>query len=598
MTDLKGWGVVAHQQIGRKDMQELLLAGSSLRWVAVSAGPTAFNWDLGNLERFIENILSERSFRPVFGLHNGNPDFKDIPKWHQWCQDTIDLLKKHQYGSGLIILDAETSNPIHSPPGGVVEYIEAIDPVIDMIHEAGYLAMGPGNVNAGDVVAEYRHLGFILEELQFRGKPIDIPTIHVYPDQGKWDEYETWLRRCETVIRSLGYDWAAIGETGVAGDPWGFWEKFLAAFRIGNGQGDWSKRQYDRIGSMRAVMDRHPFYRAAFFYQIIDGSELHSPNADWGLTSERYGHLRGKQSIMRFQNDPLPDPEPYPTDPVPKPDPNLVDKVRTDFLKMFQPDKAPWPTRAKGYTTTGEYGTLSPVHRAEMIKALRARGYTHIVVTARESGGLGDPHNYYREPEKLTEALKELLTEGLQPILFLSVDDDSYIRNLSTDDRIDLFLSGLKHWAPYCSSVCPSIEWDEWGTRDALVKTVRKIKNKYPDLFVWVHFLSEWTEVFTGGWRGYERFPNADGLFYQQPPDKVEGGQVVDRPPYPHIHSHTKELARRCKRDDWAFCHAEYRQRARHTEAEAIAAGNAGAVALKELGLPVSFANGGTEEDD
>jgi hypothetical protein len=349
------------------------------------------------------------------------------------------------------------------------------------------------------------------------------------------------------------------------------------------------------MASLREVVDRNAFWRAAFIYQIIDGEIFQTSGADAGLTTERYGPLRGKMSLLRFQDDTLPDDEPIPEEEY-KPDPTLP--IKTDFLKMEQPQGAAWGLNPPGYTITNVYPSLPEDERPMLIAALKDRGYTHIVLTARTAGDLGYSKDWYKHPEKLVPYLKELLAAEIQPILFLSVDDDPWMAGLGTQERISLFLSGLKHWEPYVASVCTSIEWDEWGTRDALVETVKAVKDKYPDLFVWVHFLGDWTERLNSskGFRGYERFPGADGLFYQQPPTKKENGVVVDRKPFPHIYTHTRELASRCKRDGWAFCHAEYRQLKRYTEEDALDAGDAGVQALLELGMPLSYANGAREE--
>jgi hypothetical protein len=302
--------------------------------------------------------------------------------------------------------------------------------------------------------------------------------------------------------------------------------------------------------------------------------------------------LEEKRSLGAFKWDPLPGPEPIPEDPGVDPDPDMA--VATDFLKMDQPEGPAWPGNPRGFTLTNLYPDLAPQHRAEMRKALKLRNYTHIVVTARAAGDLGVRHNYYQKREKLTAALEELLANGIQPILFLCVDDDPWMKALSTENRIDLFLHGLKHWHPYVAHVVTGIEWDEWASRDALVATVKAIKKEYPKLSLGVHFLADWPEKHLRGFRGYERFPGADFLCYQQPPNKKDdNGKIIEeRLPRPHIYKHVLDMAGRCKRDGWGFWHAEYRQERQYTEEDSRNAGDGGLDALRELEMPLSFMQG------
>ena len=286
--------------------------------------------------------------------------------------------------------------------------------------------------------------------------------------------------------------------------------------------------------------------------------------------------------------DPPPDPPPE----EPKPDPKLRSVVRTDFLTMYAMGDAPWGLNYRSggrvLNTTSQYPNLPKMEREAMRKSLKKRGYTHIVVTARENGDLGRKHDFYKDPDKLTKALKELLADGIQPLLFLSVDDDPYIAGLSTEARIKLFLGGLKHWAPYCSSVCPSIEWDEWGTKEALRALVKAIKKKHPELFVWVHYLADWTENIDQGWGWATMCREADGWLAQQP-----WGKAVD-PRKPHgeqrrrtegeMESWCYGLTKRCQNIGIIFNHFEYAQDGHATEAVTRRLGNAGCKGMLRAG--------------
>jgi hypothetical protein len=194
-TDLKGWGVVSHQQLGRKSMRKLLREKSTIRWARVGLGPHQLSWNLNSAHELVTRVLADRDFRPVFGLHDGPDDSRDLFAYEEWVDEILDCLLKARYGSGLIILDAETSNPTLSPAGGWQGYCEIMPRIVKKIHKAGYLAMGPGSTNGGGQ-RELVDLQMILETMTARDARFDIATVHCYPGQGAgaWDEYTDWLQ--------------------------------------------------------------------------------------------------------------------------------------------------------------------------------------------------------------------------------------------------------------------------------------------------------------------------------------------------------------------------------------------------------------------
>jgi hypothetical protein len=338
---------------------------------------------------------------------------------------------------------------------------------------------------------------------------------------------------------------------------------------------------------MRSILVRHPFYLAKFFYQIIDGTGFKASGADWGLISERYGPLGGKPSLRRFQNDPLPDPEPYPDSTVELAD---WDKVQGDFLKVGATDG--------GWGLSGHLPALFKSKQEKKIKQHLDRGYTHIVIAAangpgRDLYGGWVKYNYHENPEAMVPALERLREAGLAVILFLTTDDHPELLQLIKTDKTaawKMFKKSLKVWKPYISSVCPAIEWDEWGSKKDLNWFLKKLKEEFPDLPRWVHFTGQWTESEYGYW-GYEHWQNADGLLYQQIAEKHHPDGTVERRQPTHIYHNAKIIAERCKRDGWVFVGFEHASLEEDTEAFAKKLGEASNKACRELGLYEAFGN-------
>ena len=219
----------------------------------------------------------------------------------------------------------------------------------------------------------------------------------------------------------------------------------------------------------------------------------------------------------------------------------------TDFLTLRSSD---------GRTLyTHLYAGYSDGDRAEVREALKERGYTHIYMYAMNEGDYGGKavFNGYQSPDQFRARLRELVDDGLAPVVWLAPDDAPNFHR----DSVKTLPNSWDRFIPAVDDLVASyvvgLEMDEYWSADEQDRLGGYL-DRLTERPLFVHYTS-------GEWEG-AKSAWVDGLIYQYGFGLSEV-EVADR---------TEQLVSRLRPMGKTFIAGEYAYRVPEADARRLGA--------------------------
>lgn len=291
---------------------QLVKRHTGIQRFRIEVSPHMIDWDAGEAVRHVKRV--RRLFPDAHTIISLAPEGagQEDERFLPYTREIID-----HFGADFYLIDSETSNPRFAPGGDWRRYVDAMEPVIDLVHERGGLIAGPGSTS----VKELGDLDNILGEFTRRGSRLDVATVHNYPEPwpSAWPHFIRMARQAEywrgftrlaneqkKILLRHGYDFGLVTETGVQGRPQGFWQSWTDPGDVFARKLVYEQRQAKR---MRLLLDRFgdPFWKGFYLYQITEGPNVLDRDAGWGITTETGpGTWRMKECAKYLQSGDVP----------------------------------------------------------------------------------------------------------------------------------------------------------------------------------------------------------------------------------------------------------------------------------------------------
>ncbi|HVB36893.1 MAG TPA: hypothetical protein VND92_00075 [Vicinamibacterales bacterium] len=211
-------------------------------------------------------------------------------------------------------------------------------------------------------------------------------------------------------------------------------------------------------------------------------------------------------------------------------------RLRCDIAGIRLPAIAPFGRTDVLFSAI--YPAYPPDVRADIRRAMKARGYTHLVFSL--SGGyrgLYPTYDLYNRPEALRAILRETLDDGLMPVVFL-LPDDLFLHRTAGGGLEPEKVSWPVARAAFERKLAPLLadratlgliriaatgwEIDQWMTPDVMTESARWLRRVLgPEPLLFVHFGPGRVAACgtpgceAGWWRDMVDSGTLSGIFYQ-----------------------------------------------------------------------------------
>ena len=338
-------------------------------------------------------------------------------------------------------------------------------------------AMGSGRDQIDPTTVNWLHEDVsqwaVTSQVTYAGVDPDSITIE-HTKAGQWPQFE------------LG------GDTVIEGNPW------VIVYRDGQWQAatyEWLRPGQTTKGVTAETLGPNTKREPLASWQPrpgeLVGFMVSTPARDGSRTIQERSNIQ----LVRWPGDSAPASSGVPQAGMPDPL-----RHNTDFLTLRAAD---------GRTLfTHEYAGYSDAQRAEVRRALKERGYTHIYLYAMNEGDYGGRtvFNWYRDPAGFRQILQELVDDGLAPVVWLAPDDAPNFHRDSAEVLPELWRSFIPAIDDLASSYVVGLEMDEYWSGSEQNDLGRHL-NTLTEKPLFVHYR-------TGEWEG-ARAPWVDGIVYQ-----------------------------------------------------------------------------------